>query len=122
MGSIGEEDVIAAIGRFGPFLKYKGKFYSIPKTYDAISINMTEAEEVIKAKDERDANVTIHNWESEGIQVLNGRYGPYIKVGKLNYKIPKGEEAQSLDLDRVKEIIAETEPTGKGRRFGKKGK
>jgi DNA topoisomerase I len=122
VGSIGEEDVIAAIGRFGPFLKYKGKFYSIPKTYDAISINMTEAEEVIKAKDERDANVTIHNWESEGIQVLNGRYGPYIKVGKLNYKIPKGEEAQSLDLDRVKEIIAETEPTGKGRRFGKKGK
>lgn len=122
VGSIGEEDVIAAIGRFGPFLKYKGKFYSIPKTYDAISINMTEAEEVIKAKDERDANVTIHNWESEGIQVLNGRYGPYIKVGKLNYNIPKGEEAQSLDLDRVKEIIAETEPTGKGRRFGKKGK
>ena len=47
---------------------------------------------------------------------------PYIKVGKLNYNIPKGEEAQSLDLDRVKEIIAETEPTGKGRRFGKKGK
>ena len=122
VGSIGEEDVIAAIGRFGPFLKYKGKFYSIPKTYYAISINMTEAEEVIKAKDERDANVTIHNWESEGIQVLNGRYGPYIKVGKLNYNIPKGEEAQSLDLDRVKEIIAETEPTGKGRRFGKKGK
>ncbi len=122
VGSIGEEEVIAAIGRFGPYLKYKGKFYSIPKTYDAISITMMEAEEVIKAKDERDANVTIHNWESEGIQVLNGRYGPYIKVGKLNYKIPKGEDAQSLDLDRVKEIIAETEPTGKGRRFGKKGK
>jgi DNA topoisomerase-1 len=122
VGSIGEEEVIAAIGRFGPYLKYKGKFYSIPKTYDAISITMMEAEEVIKAKDERDANVNIHNWESEGIQVLNGRYGPYIKVGKLNYKIPKGEDAQSLDLDRVKEIIAETEPTGKGRRFGKKGK
>ena len=121
VGSRDGEDIVAAIGRFGPYLRYKGKFYSIPKTHDPISISLEDSLEVIRAKDEKDANIMIHNWEKEGIQVLNGRYGPYIKVGKLNYKIPKGETAEHLSLDRVKEIIADSEPTGKGRRFSRKG-
>lgn len=120
VGEVEGEEVVAAIGRFGPYLRYKGKFYSLPKTLDPISVQLDEAQEVIKAKDEKDAKALIHDWKEEGIQVLNGRYGPYIKVGKSNYKIPKGEEAESLTLDRVKEIIAETEPSGKGRRFPRK--
>lgn len=117
VGVIDEEEVIAARGRFGPYVKFKGKFFSLPKDLDPISITLDEAKEVIRAKEEKDANVMIHNWEKEGIQVLNGRYGPYIKVGKQNYKIPKGEIAEHLSLDRVQEIIASTEPTGKGRKF-----
>ena len=88
---------------------------------DTVGICVFLALRRYRAKDEKDANIMIHNWEKEGIQVLNGRYGPYIKVGKLNYKIPKGETAEHLSLDRVKEIIADSEPTGKGRRFSRKG-
>ncbi len=124
--SVGEyegKEVVAAIGRFGPYVRWNSKFYSIPKHLEAISITLAESIELIKIKDEKDANKIIHDWPENEIQILNGRYGPYIKKGKENYRIPKGTEAAGLSLEEVNEIIATSKPTGGGKtKGGAKGK
>lgn len=97
----------ASVGRFGPYVLHNKVFVSIPKAsgLDPNTINLQEAVELIKAKREADANKFILEFEEEGIQVLNGRWGPYIKKGKQNFKIPKDVVAEKLTLDKVNEII-----------------
>ncbi len=120
VGKLEEEDVVAAVGRFGPYLRHKGLFTSIPKAFDPLSISIGDAVTLILEKREKDANRLIQAFDQdETIQVLNGRYGPYIKAGKLNVKIPKGEEPKELTFERVKELIEETEknpPKKRGKR------
>ena len=120
VGKFEEEDVVAAIGRFGPYLRHKGLFTSIPKDFDPLAINLPDSVKLILEKREKEANRIIQIFEQdETIQVLNGRYGPYIKAGKLNVKIPKGEDPKELSFDRVKELIVETEknpPKKRGKR------
>ncbi len=99
------EDIVANIGRFGPYLKVKTKFYSL-KNDDPYTIKEDRAKEVIKELDEAKAKATIKEFEEEKIQVLNGRYGAYIKQGRKNFKIPKGKVAEDLTLEECKEIIA----------------
>lgn len=121
LGQLEEKDVKASIGRFGPYIQYDKSFVSIPKDKDPYTITYDEALVLIKEKAEKDANRTILNFEAEGIQVLNGRYGPYIKKGKDNYKIPKDKTADLLTLEDIQLIIGEQGPTKKGRSFrGKK--
>lgn len=122
VGVYEEKEVIAAIGRFGPYVRWNGKFYSIPKHYEPISISLEESIGLIKAKDEKDANKIINEWPEQELQVLNGRYGPYIKKGKENYRLPKGTVAETLSLDEVNEIIANNKPTGGGKSKSKKVK
>jgi DNA topoisomerase-1 len=110
------EKVLASVGRFGPYVKYGSKYVSI-KGEDPYKIELDLALEFIAKKKEEDANKFIKEFEEEGIQVLNGRYGPYITDGNKNAKIPKDVEPESLNLEQCLELIAAA-PVRKGR--GKK--
>ncbi len=110
------EKVLASVGRFGPYVKYGSKYVSI-KGEDPYKIELDLALEFIAKKKEEDANKFIKEFEEEGIQVLNGRYGPYITDGNKNAKIPKDVEPESLNLEQCLELIASA-PVRKGR--GKK--
>ena len=107
VGEFEGEEVKAAIGRFGPYLLHKKKFVSITKDsgQDPYTIKIADAIRLIEDKRVADANRFIMEFEEEGIQVLNGRWGPYIKKGKQNFKIPKDVEAEKLTLEEVQEII-----------------
>ncbi|MEM6524830.1 MAG: type I DNA topoisomerase, partial [Bacteroidota bacterium] len=120
IGEFEDKPMDAAIGRFGPYIKHDGKFVSIPKTDDPYTINSERAIELILAKREADANKFIKSFdENPDVQVLNGRWGPYIKVGKKNVKIPKDKEASELTLAECLEL-AEKAPEKKGRYAKKK--
>ncbi|MDR2843382.1 MAG: type I DNA topoisomerase [Candidatus Symbiothrix sp.] len=124
VGEWKDKPVVAAIGRFGPYLKYNNAFIPIPKNYDPYHITIQEAEKVIAEKQERDANKIIKSFaEDADIQVLNGRFGPYISYKKVNYKIPKTAVPTEITYQEVMKIIQETpEKTtrGKGRRYASK--
>ncbi len=111
-------EVKANIGRFGPYVQHDGKFASIGKEEDPNTITLEKAIELILAKREADKNKYIHQFE-DGIEVLNGRYGPYIKQGRKNYKIPKDVDPKKLTLEDCKKIIEEA-PAKKGRKKAKK--
>ncbi len=108
------EKVSASIGRFGPYVKYGSKYVSI-RGEDPHIIELEQALEFIAKKKEEDANKLIKEFADDGIQVLNGRYGPYVTDGKKNAKIPKDTEPASLTLEQCKEMIAKA-PARKARR------
>ncbi|MEJ7740786.1 MAG: type I DNA topoisomerase [Chitinophagaceae bacterium] len=109
LGQFEEEDVSVSIGRFGPYIAHDKKFYSLGKEYDPYTISLEEAMPIISekrtAKDER----TIKVFEKEKIQLLKGPYGPYIKQGLRNFKLPKERQdnANDLTVEEVKAIIEE---------------
>ncbi len=116
VGSYEDKPITVAIGRFGPYVKHDGKFASLTKEDDPYTIDEERAIELIDAKRKADAErfITVFE-ENPDIQVLNGRYGPYIKAGKKNVKIPKGTDPKSLTLAQCIEL-AEKAPEKKGRR------
>jgi DNA topoisomerase-1 len=120
MGAFEEGPVVVNIGRFGPYVLHDKKFVSIPKEEDPYTITLDRAIELIQNKRIADANKTIKTFdENPDIQVLNGRFGPYIKAGKKNVKIPKDKEPKDLTLAECLELAANA-PEKKGRwgRFG----
>ncbi len=120
LGVFEELPVVANIGRFGPYVLHDKKFVSIPKGEDPYSITPDRAVELIQAKRESDANKTIKLFDTNpDVQILNGRFGPYIKAGKKNVKIPKGKEPAELTLEECL-TLAENAPEKKGRFFKKK--
>ncbi len=122
VGNFEDKDMTAALGRFGPYIRHDGKFYSLTKEQDPHTITGEEAVALIEAKRKLDAERLIKSFaENPDIQVLNGRFGPYIVAGKKNVKIPKGEEPADLTLERCLELAAATpDKPAKGGRFGKK--
>jgi DNA topoisomerase I len=113
------EEIVANIGRFGPYLRYGKKFVSLKVPDDPYTITPERALEVIREKQQTDANRIIKTFEGTDIQVLNGRYGPYITDGKKNAKIPKEREPASLTREECEALIAAA-PEKKGR-FGRRG-
>jgi len=109
--------VSASIGRFGPYVRYGDKYVSI-KDDDPYTIELPRALELIEQKKIDDANRTILDFEEQGIQVLNGRYGPYITDKKKNARVPKDREPKSLTLAECEELL-EAAPE-RGRRGKKK--
>ncbi|MDX4012099.1 type I DNA topoisomerase [Aliarcobacter skirrowii] len=97
-------EIKANIGRFGPYLQVKTKYYSL-KTDDPYTVDEIRAKEIIKEIDEAKSKALIKEFEKEKIQVLDGQYGPYIKQGRKNFKIPKTKEASNLTLEECLEII-----------------
>jgi len=112
--------VKANVGRFGPYIQHGKSFVSIPKGEDPMSIVFDRAIELIAAKKEADANKLIKIFpEREDVQLLNGRYGAYLKIGKDNFKLPKGVEVEQLTLEACLDIAA-NQPKPKKATRGKK--
>jgi len=121
LGEFESESVSAAIGRFGPYIRHGKSFVSIKANDgdDPYTITFERAVELITAKRDADAKSLILEWKEEpDIKVLNGRFGPYIKAGKKNVKIPKDKVAEELTLDEVRALVAQA-PDKPVRRKGK---
>ena len=103
LGEIEGKKVRTSIGRFGPYIQVGPTFVSLKKEDDPYTITLNRALELYELKMEADANRLIQDFGD--IQVLNGRWGPYISKGKENYKIPKGTDAKTLTLDEIENII-----------------
>lgn len=113
------EEVSVGIGRFGPFAKRGSTYASLKKEDDPYTIDLARAVFLIEEKEEIARNRIIKEFDGSDIQVLNGRFGPYISDGKLNGKIPKDREPASLTLDEVQKLLEETgKPVRRG--FGAK--
>jgi len=115
------EPVQVNVGRFGPYVKYGSKFASLGPDDDVWTIELPRALEIVAEKKAMDAQKYIKSFPDEGIEVLNGRYGPYITDGKKNAKIPKDREPASLTLEECRELLAAA-PERRGRRGAKSGK
>ena len=113
------EKIEANVGRFGPYVKYGSKYASL-KEDDPYTVTLERALEVIRLKQEADANRLILDFPNDGIQVLNGRFGPYITDKKKNAKIPKDRDPKTLTLEECKALI-EAAPE-RGGRFGRFGR
>lgn len=110
--TIGEyegKEMVAAVGRFGPFIRHDGKFISIPKDLNPLSITLEEAIVLIDEKRKKDEQRFLKKFEEDpDLEILNGRYGPYITYKKANYRIPKTvTEPEKLTLEDCMKIIAE---------------
>jgi DNA topoisomerase-1 len=110
LGEMEELPVKANVGRFGPYIQLGKLFASIPKDEDPMTIDFDRAVELIKEKKEADAKKMIKVFpENEEVQLLNGRWGPYLKIGKKNFKLPKDVEAEKLTLEECI-TISENQP------------
>ncbi len=113
------ETIVANVGRFGPYVKYGSKYVSL-KEDDPYTVTLERALEVIRLKQEADAARLILDFPDDGIQVLNGRYGPYITDRKKNAKVPKERDPKSMTLEECKALIAAAPE--RGGRFGRFGR
>ena len=123
MGQYNGIDIIATKGKFGPYLKYGDKNVSLPRGKDPLTVTLDECVAVIEANAEKaNANTVLSDYTESGIEVIDGRYGPYLKQDGKNYKIPKGTDVAALTEEKCKEIIEASEPTKRTarRKFTKK--
>ena len=106
LGEFEEKTVSVGVGRFGPYVRHNNAFVSIPKGTDPMSVTLEDAIALIQSKREAAENKIIKTFEEEpGLQILNGRYGPYIAFEKKNYKIPENVDPKDLDLQTCFKVI-----------------
>jgi DNA topoisomerase-1 len=106
------DEMVVGIGKFGPYVRYRSKFYSLKKGVDdPYSVTIERAEEIIKEKGESDKKKVIKDFGD--IRLLNGRYGPYLAKDKKNYRLPKGTDAEKLTKEECIVIIEKSEKTKK---------
>ena len=118
LGEYEEKEIVIGVGRFGPYVRHNSKFFSLKKTDDPLSITKDRAIELIEEGRKKASEKIIQTFKEEPeLQVLNGRWGPYISYKKANYKIPKGTDPKTLSYDECMKII-ESQPSTNG----KKGK
>jgi DNA topoisomerase-1 len=111
VGDFEDKVIKAASGRFGPYLQHDGKFYSLPKGEDPLIVSYDRSLEIIAAKRKADAEKLIKSFEQDPtIQILNGRWGPYLAKEGVNYKIAKTVEATTLTYEDCLNIISTTTP------------
>jgi len=125
VGEYEGEKVTASVGRYGPYVRHKNSFYSIKEEDgdDALSITIDRAKEVIEAKRKADKERIIKEFDQDDeMQLLNGRWGPYLKKGKKNYRLPKDVEAKELSYEDCVKIIEEAPAKGKRSTRSKKKK
>ncbi|MCU0362823.1 MAG: type I DNA topoisomerase [Bacteroidales bacterium] len=114
LGSHDDAEMVAGTGKFGPYVRYKSKFYSLKKGIDdPYTVTAERALEIIREKTESDNKKLISDFD--GILVLNGRYGPYISRDKQNYRIPKGTDAAKLTKDDCLKIIESNDKSKKSK-------
>jgi len=117
IGEFEGEEVVIGEGRFGPFVRHKSKFTSIGKELDHTTITLDEAIALVVVKREKDAKSVIKTFEeNEDVRVLDGRYGPYIKFGKKNVKIPKDKAPESLTYEECVALSEIVQKSPRGRK------
>ena len=117
--SLGEwegKEIVVGEGKFGPYLRYGNDFISIPKQIDPHHIQMEQAIELIGKHNQQ--QLPLHTWGD--VQVLNGRYGAYIKAPTGNYKIPRQVNVDTMTEEECRALIANSEPTGKAKKASSK--
>ena len=116
IGTYNGEDVIIGEGKFGPYIRYAGAFTSLPKSIDPYAVKLDEA--ILLLENKKQAEEPLHVFGE--IQVLNGKYGAYIKTPQGNYRLPKSTDLQTLTEEACRELIASSEPTSAKKRFTRK--
>ncbi|MGQ9642681.1 MAG: type I DNA topoisomerase, partial [Ignavibacterium sp.] len=112
VGEYEGKEVVAGIGRFGPYIRHDGKFISIKRQFDPYTITLEEAIQVIEAKRVSDSEKYIKVFDEDpSYQILNGRWGPYLKAGKKNIKLPKDREPSSFTFEECVALANNTEET-----------
>lgn len=113
LGNFESEEVVVSTGRFGPYIRYKSQFVSLPSEDDPLSVSLERAIALILEKQKQESQRLVKEYKENElvIQVLNGRYGAYLACNKQNFKIPKGKDPKTLTLEDCKRIITETEPS-----------
>jgi DNA topoisomerase-1 len=112
VGQYREKDVVAGLGRFGPFLRHDGKYVSIPKQLAPSTITLDEAIVLIEEKEKKEQQSLIRRFDEAELEIRNGRYGPYIACKGNNYKIPKTvSDPLSLTLADALKLVGEQEAT-----------
>ena len=110
--NIGEyegEEMTVAVGRFGPYVRHAGKFYSLPKDTDLLSCTAEQAIEIIREKRESEEKSLLKSFaEDADLSIRTGRFGPYLKYKTDNYKLPKDVDPTSMSYDDCMKLIAET--------------
>ena len=120
VGEYNDKTIVAAIGRFGPYIRYNSKFISLGKLYSPYTVTIEEAINLIEESAKKEAEKFINEFPEFDIQILNGRFGAYLKHGGENYKLPKGVEAKNLTAEECLEIIKNTTPSGAKKKVSKK--
>ncbi len=121
LGDFENKEVVALVGRFGPYVRHDGQFYSLSKTDDPATVGIDRAIELIREKRNKKAEAVISTFGKDpDLRILNGRFGPYISFKGKNYKIPKGSDPATLNLEECRKIIANPENTPKKRFIKKK--
>jgi len=114
IGSYENNEMIVAVGRFGPYIKHNNLYFSLTKHDDPASVSQERAVEIIELKRKQDKEKIIRKFpENDNVLVLNGRFGPYISISKSNYKIPKGTDPASLKLEDCLRLSEAQEKKGK---------
>ena len=119
LGELDGKVISAAIGRFGPYVRHDGSFVSlkVDEGDDPYTVTLERATELVLAKRAADAKALIKVFdEDETVRIIEGRWGPFIKAGKVNARIPKDEDALSIDWARAQELIEEAAKRPKGRK------
>ena len=112
IGVVENEELVANIGRFGPYVRYKGKFYSIPKTENILTIDVDKCMEIIAKKDEKNAQkqlISLGNYNNEDVSVAVGRFGPYVFFNKHFYPLPSDTDIKKVSLEEAVKAIEEVE-------------
>ena len=121
--TIGEyegSDMVVALGRYGPYIKHNNAFFALEKTDDPANVPHERAVEIIEAKRQEERNRIICEYEeNKEVKVLRGRYGPYISIGKKNFKIPKDRDPETLSLEDCIEISKDPKNEPKKRKGGR---
>ncbi len=121
-GMFEEKEMKVAVGRFGPYIQHNSKFISLKKEDDPMTVTADRCIELIQAKRQADIDKFIKTFpENPEVQLLNGRFGAYLVIDKLNYKLPKGIDPKELSLQECLDIAADPKNASKGGRFKKKG-
>ena len=114
------EPIQANVGRFGPYVRYGQKNFVSLKEIDPLDVTHEQAMELIEQHKQMLKERVIKSFEGYGIEILKGRYGPFITDGNVNAKVPKDVEPETLDLATCQQLIAEAPPKGSRGKFGRK--
>ena len=106
VGQLDGQEIITSSGRFGPYVKYAGKFVSLAKGQDPYTLTEAQAIALIEESRNKDVKKVIADFPNSGIQILNGRYGPYLKRGKDNFKLPRKQDPATLTEEECLAIIS----------------